>query len=202
MSRSGYYKWLKRKGIDNRFVSNRKFFLKLILDIYAKHKTWGYHRIAAKIRQDTGLFFSDLFIHKICKDNGIYSKARKKPYKRPNEEHIVYSNKICNNWKTSAPFQKIATDTTIFWNKGKHYDLTIYVDVFNNEIVAYDLSVSKHGASKSNHKNAQNKLIKAKIKRGYINSETIVHSDQGIIYTSVAFNNERRNVQRMESITM
>ena len=57
VSRSGYYKWLKRKGIDNRFVSNRKFFLKLILDIYAKHKTWGYHRIAAKIRLDTGLFF-------------------------------------------------------------------------------------------------------------------------------------------------
>ena len=201
VSRSGYYKWLKRKGIDNRFVSNRKFFLKLILDIYVQHKTWGYHRIAAKIRQDTGLFFSDLFIHKICKDNGIYSKARKKPYKRPNEEHIVYSNKICNNWKASAPFQKIATDTTIFCNKGKYYDLSIYVDVFNNEIVAYDLSVSKHGASKSNHKNAQNKLIKAKIKRGYINSETIVHSDQGIIYTSVAFNNAFKDYNILRSMS-
>lgn len=189
VSRSGYYKWIKRKGQDNIFISNRKFFLNEINKVYAKHRTWGYHRIAAKIRLDTGLFFSDLLIHKICKANGIYSKARKKPYKKPNKEHIIYSNVISNNWRTTAPFQKITTDTTIFWNKGKFYDLTMYIDVFNNEIVAYDLSVSKHGASTSNHKKAQNNLIKAKIKRGYINSETIVHSDQGIIYTSVAFNN-------------
>ena len=168
VSRSGYYKWIKRKGQDNIFISNRKFFLNEINKVYAKHRTWGYHRIAAKIRLDTGLFFSDLLIHKICKANGIYSKARKKPYKKPNKEHIIYSNVISNNWRTTAPFQKITTDTTIFWNKGKFYDLTMYIDVFNNEIVAYDLSVSKHGASTSNHKKAQNNLIKAKIKRGYI----------------------------------
>ncbi len=189
VSRSGYYKWLKRKGIDNCFVLNRKFYLKLINDIYAKHKTWGYHRIAAKIRKDTGLVFSDLLIHKICKENHIYSHARKRPFIRSKDEHIFYSNKILGDWSTSAPFQKIVTDTTIFPHKGSLYDLTMYIDVFNNEIVAYDLSNSKRGSSPSNHLKAQRNLIKAKIKRGYLNSDTIVHSDQGVIYTSLAYNN-------------
>jgi transposase InsO family protein len=189
ISRSGYYKWLKRKGIDNRYIEYRKYLLNEIKLVYSKHKTWGYHRIAAKIRNDTGLIFSDLLIHKICKANNIYSKARKKPYKKPCEEHVIYSNNIQGNWNTTSPFQKIATDTTIFWNKGKYYDLTMYIDVFNNEIIAYDLAVSKHGASPSNHLKAKMNLIKAKIKRGYINTETIVHSDQGVIYTSFAYNN-------------
>jgi len=189
VSRSGYYKWLSRKGIDNQFVSNQKFFLGLISSIYKKHKTWGYHRIAAQIRKDTGLIFSDLLIHKICKANNIYSRARKKPFKRPNEEHLVYSNQIAGDWNATAPFQKITTDTTIFYNKGAYYDLTLYMDVFNNEIVADDLSKSKRGNSTLNHKKAQSNLIKAKIIRGYITTETIVHSDQGVIYASVAYNN-------------
>lgn len=189
ISRSGYYKWINRKGTDNSFISNRKFYLKLINEIHSKHKTWGYHRIAAKIRKDNGLIFSDLLIHKICKENNIYSKSRKKSYKQPNNEHIIYSNIIQRNWNTTTPFQKIVTDTTMFWNKGNYYDLTMYIDVFNNEIVAYDLSASKRGNSNLNHKKAQQNLIKAKIKRGYMNSETIVHSDQGTIYTSSAYNN-------------
>jgi len=201
VSRSGYYKWLSRKGKDNQFISNRKFFLKLILGIHVKHKTWGYHRIAASIRKDTGLIFSDLLIHKICKENSIYSRARRKPYKRTKDEHLIYSNIILGNWNTVAPFQKITTDTTIFWNKGKYYDLTMYIDAFNNEIVAYDLSNSRHGASPINHLKAQKNLIKAKIKRGYKNSDSIVHSDQGVIYTSFAYNNAYKeyNISRSMS---
>ena len=201
VSRSGYYKWLSRKGIDNRFVANRKFYLKEVMMIHEKHKTWGYHRIAEYIRSNTGLFFSDLLIHKICKENKIYSRARKRPFKRPNEEHIVYSNKICGDWKTTRPFEKITTDTTIFPNNGKLYDLTMYIDAFNNEIVSYDLSISKHGSGTRNHMLAQKKLIKEKIKRGYINSETIVHSDQGIIYTSVAYNNAYKDYNISRSMS-
>lgn len=201
VSKSGYYKWLKRKNIDNRYVSYRKFLLNEILNVHSKHKTWGYHRIAKNIRNRTGLFFSDLLIHKICKTNNIYSKARKKPYRKPNEEHIIYSNVIAGDWNATRPFEKICTDTTIFWNNGKYYDLTMYIDIFNNEIVAYDLSDSKHGNSQINHKNAQKNLLKSKIKRGYINSETIVHSDQGAIYTSIAYNHAFKDYNILRSMS-
>lgn len=177
VSRSGYYKWLKRKNTDNQFIENRSILLNIIREIYANHKTCGYRRLAKHIRNETGLIFSDLLIHKICKANNIYSQARKKPFKRPNEEHEIYSNKISGDWNTTAPFQKITTDSTTFYNKGNHYDLTMYIDVFNNEIVAYDLAKSRRGNSPLNHMKAQKNLLKAKIKRGYITTEMIVHSD-------------------------
>lgn len=110
------------------------------------------------------------------------------PFKRPNEEHEIYSNKVSGDWNTTAPFQKITTDSTTFYNKGNHYDLTMYIDVFNNEIVAYDLAKSRRGNSPLNHMKAQKNLLKANIKRGYITTEMIVHSDQGVIYTSIAYN--------------
>ena len=188
VSRSGYYKWLKRKNTDNQFIENRSFLLNIIREIYANHKTWGYRHLAKHIRNETGLIFSDLLIHKICKANNIYSQARKKPFKRPNEEHEIYSNKISGDWNTTAPFQKITTDSTTYYNKGNHDDLTMYIDVFNNEIVAYDLAKSRGGNSPLNHMKAQKNLLKAKIKRGYITTEMIVHSDQGVIYTSIAYN--------------
>ena len=40
-----------------------------------------------------------------------------------------------------------------------------------------------------NHKRAVENMLNNKIKRGYKDLETIVHTDQGIIYSSVSFNN-------------
>ena len=40
-----------------------------------------------------------------------------------------------------------------------------------------------------NHNKAVENMLNNKIKRGYKDLETIVHTDQGIIYFSVSFNN-------------
>lgn len=39
VSRSGFYKWRKRKGILNRYQVNQETAKSLILDIHKKHKT-------------------------------------------------------------------------------------------------------------------------------------------------------------------
>ena len=201
LSRSGYYKWLKRKGTLNRYQNNRILLCNMIKEYHSKHKTWGYRRIAAEIRKDTGWIFSDNLCHKCCKTLKIHSKARKLPYKKGGEESIKYPNIIWNDWNTSRPFEKIVTDTTIFYNHNKQYDLTLYIDVFNNEIVAYDLADGKHGSNPSNHIRALKKILKTKIKRGYRDLETIVHSDQGIIYSSMVFSNTHKdyNIKRSMS---
>ena len=81
------------------------------------------------------------------------------------------------------------SDTTTFWFKKKVYDWTFYLDVFNNEIVGYDVRESKHGNGKQNHRIALNNMLNNKIKRGYKDLETIVHTDQGTVYSSASFNN-------------
>lgn len=44
-----------------------------------------------------------------------------------------------NNDRKDEPFEKIVSDTTSFYFKGKKYDWTFYLDVFNNEIVGLDV---------------------------------------------------------------
>lgn len=173
----------------------------IVLLTHKKHSTWGYRQLAANIRKDIGWIFSDNLCHKCCKKLNIRSHSRKPPYKKNGEEHIVYQNIINNNWETTRPLEKVCTDTTMFYNNGKAYDLTMYIDVFNNEIVAYDLSDGKHCSNPVNHFNALKMLLKTIKKRGYTNLETIVHSDQGVIYTSRAFANAHKNYNIKRSMS-
>ena len=201
ISRSGYYKWLNRKDILNRYEQDREILSNIIKEYHKIHKSWGHRRIAREIRKDIGWVFSDNLCHKCCKAMNIGSIVRKKRNKNKGEEHIIYPNIISNNWKVTRPFEKICTDTTIFYNHNKAYDLTFYLDAFNNEILVYDLVESKHGSDSISHIKALKKLIKVKIKRGYKTLETIVHSDQGVIYTSRAYANAHKDYTIIRSMS-
>lgn len=161
----------------------------MIKDIHTRKPSYGYYRINAIIRRETGWIVSDNLVHKVCKLLNIKSKARHYKYKKSGEESIKYSNQICGNWNTTRPFEKIVSDKTTFWFKKIKYDWTFYLDVFNNEIVGYDVRDSMHGNEILNHRKALNDMLNNKIKRGYKELETIVHIDQGSVYSSVSFNN-------------
>ena len=189
VSRSGYYKWLKNKDILNNYEINRKDLGKLIEDIHKRKPSYGYHRINAIIKRETGWLVSDNLVHKVCKILKIKSKAKHYKYKTTGEESIKYSNIINGNWNTKRPFEKIVSDTTTIGFKGKPYDWTFYLDVFNNEIVGYDVRESMHGNGVLNHREALKNMLNNKIKRGYKDLDTIVHTDQGSVYSSMSFNN-------------
>ena len=189
ISRSGYYKWLKNRNVLNNYEINRKDLGELIKDIHQRKPSYGYHRINAVIRRETGWIVSDNLIHKVCKTLNIKSKAKHYKYKKPGEESIKFNNIINGNWNTKRPFEKIVSDTTRIWFKRKAYDWTFYLDVFNNEIVGYDVRDTMFGNGYINHQQALNSMLSNKIKRGYANLETIVHTDQGAVYSSVSFNN-------------
>ena len=202
ISRSGYYKWLKTKDILNQYEINRKDLEPLIRDVHKRKPSYGYHRINAVIRRETGWVVSDNLVHKICKILKIRSKARHySVYKKPGEESIKYPNLINNNWETSRPLEKITSDTTMIWFKKQRYDWTYYVDAFDDSIIGSDIKPFYHGVSMSNHKSALNDMLNNKIKRGYKSQEAIFHSDQGTIYSSVAFNNAHKNYNIKRSMS-
>lgn len=187
VSRSGYYKWLNRKGEINNYKKNRNALAEEIKNIHKHHSTYGYRSIAQHIRNKTGWIFSDNLCHKVCKSLNIRSKARK-TYVPRGEESITYPNIVNGNFKPTRPFEIVVSDTTLIYCKGKRYDWTFYIDVFNNEIISSDVRPSKHGNGIQNHFIACKKFLKEKIKRGYIDLETILHTDQGSVYSSKAFN--------------
>ena len=82
VNRSGYYKWCKRKGSLNRYEQDREILSELIQEIHLKHKSYGYHRIAAVIRTTTGWIITDNLVHKCCKHLNIKSSAKHYKYKK------------------------------------------------------------------------------------------------------------------------
>ena len=201
VSRSGYYKWFKRKGTLNRYQSDRKTLEGLILEKWNKHKTNGYRNLAQQIRNETGWIFSDWLAHKVCKSLGIKSKARKPKYANPGKEHIDFPNVIDGNWIVTRPFEKVVTDTTILKNKHASKELTMYIDVFNNEVISSSISENRHGHNMRGHMKALREFLEEKTKRGYAAEETILHSDQGIAYTSRAFYNAHKNYNIIRSMS-
>lgn len=177
ISRSGYYKWLKNKDILNKYEIDRLQLKDLIENIHKRKPSYGYRRINRIILKETGWIVTDNLIHKICKSLKIKSCAKHYKYKKTGEESIKYPNVIKGNWNASRPFEKVISDTTTFWYRKKAYDWTYYLDVFNNEIVGFDVRESKHGCNVQNHRAALYDMLNNKIKRGYSELETILHTD-------------------------
>jgi transposase InsO family protein len=144
ISRSGFYKWLKNKDTLNRYEKDRLLLRKLIEEIHNRRPSYGYRRINSKILVETGWIVSNNLVHKICKALKIKSKAKHYKYRKTGEESIKYPNRIRGNWATERPFEKVVSDTTTFSFKHQLYDWTYYLDVFNNEIVGFDVRESKY----------------------------------------------------------
>lgn len=73
---------------------------------------------------------------------------------------------------------------TAFCVKGVYYELTLFMDLWNNEIVSYSLS-SKRGDRMTYISGLENLIEVKKVHPEY---RMILHSDQGSVYASKAFN--------------
>lgn len=202
ISRSGYYKWSQRKGHLNRYEQARQDLGKCIKEVHKRKPSYGYHRINAILRRETGWIVSDNLVHQVCKSLHIRSCAKHYKFRREKgKESIIYPNLINNDWQTAAPFQKVTSDTTMFYFKGKRYDWTYYVDAFDRSIIGSDVKPFYYGVDAQNHRLALEDMLQNKIKRGYISQETIFHSDQGVIYSSTAFNNAHTDYNIIRSMS-
>jgi len=133
-----------------------------------------------------GIYFSNQLCHKLCKKIGLKSQARIK-VNTAGKEHDVYPN-LLKDMQTTRPFEKVCTDTTMVRHKSGNFDWNIYIDLYDGTILSNDFKRYNHGHDVANHYEAARLFIKEKEKRGYTDQETIVHSDQGPVYTSGAFN--------------
>lgn len=188
VSRSGYYSWKSHKNKRNEKEEKDRQDFDLILIAYRYR---GYDKGARSIYMR--LLHMDIVmnlkkIRRLMKKYNLVCKIRKaNPYRRM-AKAMKTSNvagNLVNRQFRQEPRLVILTDITyLFYGKKKEKAyLSVMKDAFTNEILAYTLSQSlevdfvlmmvhqlfdKHGDT-----------IKA--------NETIIHSDQGAHYTSVAF---------------
>lgn len=158
VNRSGYYKWRKRRRTENRYIQDRRLLTELILERHQKHKVWGYHSIAASIRNDTGWRVSDNLVHKCCKAAGVKSKAKRYKYQKPGKESEIFPNLVRGCWAAARPLEIVVSDMTCIRCNGKIYEWVLFIDIFNNEIIAH--SVSAHRGDPKTYYNCLDQLCK------------------------------------------
>lgn len=82
---------------------------------------------------------SESYAYKCCRLAGIKSVSKHYKYKKPGESR-TYPNLLLAGINIDGPSQCIVSDMTAFYVKNTYYELTIYMDLWNNEIVAHALS--------------------------------------------------------------
>ena len=80
--------------------------------------------------------------------------------------------------------QCIVSDMTAFYVKGIYYELILYMDLWNNEIVSHALSSRRR--DRMTYISGLNQFLE--IKQQYPGIKTILHTDQGSVCASKAFN--------------
>lgn len=156
----------------------------LLLEKSKCHKSWGYHRLAATIRRETGWLFSDNLAHKCCKNAGIRSKARIYRYRKAGAEHIRFPNPVKGNWNANCPLSIVVSDMTYIRHRGVLHEWTLLFDNFNNEILAH--SLSRNGDTRPYYHCLD--ALKQKIsKRNKQILPAMLHTDQGAVYSSRAY---------------
>lgn len=184
IQRSSFYSWKKR--LSNPCERTRTFVNNVLLfqEYHLRFPSHGYRWLNAKIRLDTGLVLSDPYAHKCCKTAGIKSKAKHYKYKKSGDASRVFPNLLLSEMQIDGPLQCVVSDMTAFCVKGIYYELTLYMDLWNNEIISHSLS-SKRG-DRMTYISGLEDLIE--VKKQHPEFHMILHSDRGSVYASKAFN--------------
>lgn len=184
IQKSSFYNWKKRLSNPSVHTKNLVSNILLFQQYHLRYPSHGYRWLNAKIRLDTGLVLSSPYAHKCCKIAGIKSKAKHYSYRKSGEAYRVYPNLLMTKLNVDGPLQCIVSDMTAFYVKGIYYELTLYMDLWNNEIVSHALS-SKRG-DRMTYISGLNDLLE--LKKQFPEMQTVLHSDQGSVYASKAFN--------------
>lgn len=182
--RSSFYNWRKKLNNPSEKIRNLLSNITLFAEYHKQYPSHGYRWLNAKIRLDTGLVMSDPYAHKCCKIAEIKSQSKHYAYKKPGEPGHIYPNLLLSGLNIDGPLQCIVSDMTAFYVHGVYYELTLYMDLWNNELIAHALSAKR--GDRMTYISGLNDVLELKAK--YPELKTVLHSDQGSVYTSKAFN--------------
>lgn len=184
INRAGFYKWKQRMANPSGKAKTRASNVRLFMEYHSMYPNHGYRWLNAKIRLDSGACMSDAYAHRCCKYAGIVSVSKHYRYKKSGEEKKYYPNYILSGIAVTGPMQVIVSDMTAFWCNREYYELTFYMDLWNNSIVSWAISNKK--GDRNTYMDGLEELKKKKSEMSGM--KMILHTDQGSVYSSKSFN--------------
>lgn len=202
VSRSGYYNWIKSEDIRTRKEEQDRKDFEIILEVY---KFRGYDKGAKGIYMrllhlNPPIIMNIKKIRRLMKKYKLFCPIRKANHYRRMAKALktnnVADNILNREFKNHGPRMVLLTDITYIPYANTRCYLSVILDAFTKEILAYVLSdslevdfvletvnilIEKHGIS--------------------LSTETLVHSDQGCHYTSYSFIQILKDKQLRQSMS-
>ena len=172
LARSTFYYQREPKQLADKYAA-----LKVrIRKIYDRHRgRYGYRRITAVIRR-AGMVINHKTIQRLMGDLQLKSCVRVKKYRAYHGEvGRAAPNILKRRFNTKRPNRKWVTDVTEFNVSGKKLYLSPILDLYNGEIIAYDIA-------KRPVFNMIDKMLHRAFSRLGPRDRPILHSDQGWQY--------------------
>ena len=172
LARSSFYYYEKQ----SKSIDKYKEIKERIKSIYHKHKgRYGYRRITDELNNN-GIIINHKTVFRLMKLLALKSVIRIKKYKSyKGEQGKIAPNILERNFKAMAPNQKWATDITEFNVSGKKLYLSPIIDLFNQEIISYELTERPVF-------NQVVMMLSKAFKTIPNNTNLVLHSDQGWQY--------------------
>jgi len=178
VSRSGYYDWLKRKDEPDRDEKLGTLIRKC--QVLTK-QTYGYRRVKLWLLRETGIVVNSKAVLRVMNKYGLLAEIR-----RPRPLHLrqrklrVYENKLNRHFTSTAPNKKWVSDISYIHTKEGPLYLCVIKDLFDNYIVSFEMgTVQDTALVYRTVKNAKKEVADG----------LVLHSDQGSLYTSLAYRN-------------
>lgn len=178
VSKAGYYKW--RNSRSKQAIRREEDILlkEHILALHKRHPYFGYKRMTRALSRE-GMVINHKRVRRLMRELGIKSVIRKKRPFYGRRGSIVFPNVLNREFYSEKQYEKLVTDITYVRIGDKFVYLSAVLDLYNNEIVAWQLSerndldlvvdTLKQLTGKSFAKNA------------------LIHSDQGFQYTTKTY---------------
>ena len=172
LARSTYYCYLKHQNTDKYGKEKEE-----ILDIFNNNKgRYGYRRILIAMR-NKGYVINHKTVLKLMNSLGLKGKQRKNDQYHSYKGTVgkVADNLLKRDFYAGKPFEKLTTDVTQFNICDSKVYLSPVLDLFNNEVVSYAVSMSPNLEQIREMLNGLFEKLPA-------DAKPIFHSDQGWQY--------------------
>lgn len=194
----------KRDGVP---PEPRRRILALVSACHDEYPSHGYRWVHAYLKRTHRIAVFADYVRKCFRYLGIHAKTTHRPYSKKKVERQSYPNLIFSAWDTvDRPRQVIVSDMTAFWTRWRYHELVLYFDVFTKQIVGHHVS-ARRGWPGSYYEGLDSALraiertkLEAidKLEEGS-GELCVIHTDQGSVYTSKAYNEIIREAKLVRS---
>ncbi|MDV6379488.1 IS3 family transposase [Sporosarcina sp. GW1-11] len=175
--RANYYRW-RLEGTGKSLSVEEEAIIELCKR--TKYR-YGHRKIKALLKQEYNIKLNRNTVQSLMQKHNLQCRIKpKRKWKSQGESIIIAPDLLKRNFTASRPNQKWVTDITYIQYGSTTKYLSTIMDLYNNEIVAYKL-----------YDHQQTPLVIDTLKealaaRNYPKG-VIVHSDQGSVYASYAY---------------